>query len=147
MHGRLSHIRQRGKGDPGWGQTQRWSVPGATRSVSYYDVPSEQRASNTGNQIRDGVHTMVSELPLSEPTMTRQPRVSALFDSLPNSAFFQGYFMTGWSGLLMGWTADVRGSRTLHQNFNPHMQGAAELHPATTYDPYPSPAALYPKVV
>jgi hypothetical protein len=31
--------------------------------------------------------------------------------------------------------------------WNPNMAGAAELHPATTYDPYPSPSQLFPKVV
>ncbi len=146
MQGKLSHIRQLGRGDPGWGQTRRWGLAGATRSISQYDAPRPVEDDGMNNRIQRGYHTMSEDLPLSAPTMNRQARVSAQIDSTPNAAFWQGYFMTGWSGMLIGFVPYLAHGG-LHQNFNRNMQGAAELHPATTYDPYPSPSALYPKVV
>ncbi len=146
MQGRLSHIRQRGLGDPGWGQTQRWLLEGVSRSVSYYDVPSAERSPNMSNRIRGGVHTMEETLPIDAPTLTRNPRTSQ-FESIGNAAHFQGYFMTGWSGLTAGFYTPNVPHGALAPSWNPHMAGALELHPATTYDPFPAAATFYPKVV
>ena len=145
--GNVSHLYQKERGNPGWGQSQRWGLTGQDRSVSTYDA-NFGTSDNTGvsRRIRGGIFTSHARLPLSAPTMNRQGRVSAQQNSLPNAAFFQSYTGAGtgrsWSG-----AAVAQGQRMTHQNFNPNMQGAAELHPAMTYDPFPSPASLYPKVV
>lgn len=135
--------------DPGWGQTQRWGLVGATRSVSNYDFDYDGGGSSDMNihrAISTGFLRGQERLPLSAPTMTRDGRISAQLDSLPNAVFFQGYTGSGtghnWSATTTAYTQN-----TLVQNANPNMAGAAELHPATTYDPFPSPATLYPKVV
>lgn len=144
--GKLAHIRMIGKGDPGWGQTQRWHMQGQTPSVSLYDAPYGANDSNVGDTISAGRHTMRERLPLDEPTLNRSARVSAQLNSLPAARFFGGYVSSGtgqhWSGAT---TAHTTG--TLHKSFNRNAQGAAELHPATVYDPFPSPSSLYPKVV
>ena len=142
-----AHMRDRGRA-PGWGQTQRWGLAGANPSVNVYDADFGASDSDVNNTIRNGFHVMGQRLPLSAPTMNRSGRVSAQHDSLPAARYFQGYQGMGsgtgraWSG---GSTANV--PRSLHQGWNANMQGAAELHPATTYDPFPSPSSLYPKVV
>lgn len=144
--GNIAHIYQKERGNPGWGHRTVWQMAGATRSVSTYDVDFGKSDTNTWRRIRGGLFSSHSRLPLDAPTMTRSGRVSAQIDTLPNAAFFQGYTGAGtgrsWSGGMV-----AQGQRMTHQNFNPNMQGAAELHPATTYDPFPSPATLYPKVV
>ena len=144
--GKLAHMRMIGRGDPGWGQTQRWHIAGQTPSVSIYDAGYGAGGSNVGDMIRHGFHMMVEQLPLDEPTMNRSARVSAQINSLPAARYFGAYVSSGtgqgWSGAAV---ANV--PRQGNMNFNPHMAGALELHPATVYDPYPSPSALYPKVV
>jgi hypothetical protein len=140
-----------GPADPGWGQTQHWGLAGATRSVSNYDFDYD--GSQPGNldmnihrQIGSGFLTRKDRLPLSAPTMTRDGRIAAQINTLPGAAFFQSY--TG-SGTGHNWSASATAftDHALIQNANPNMAGAAELHPATTYDPFPSPSTLYPKVV
>lgn len=143
----IAHLRLIGRGQPGWGETQRWHMAGADPSYSVYDRPSTVSDDGLHRRYRGGTLTMHELLPPGEPTMTRRARVSALQSSLPAASFFQSYTGAGtgrsWSP---GSTPQLQHTG-LHQNFNPHMMGAAELHPATTYDPFPSPSALYPKVV
>lgn len=145
---KLAHIRQIGMGDPGWGQTQAWQMPGADPSVSHYEIEQGVNESGLGRRIRNGFLTMQQRLPLDAPSMTRQTRSSAQFSSLPAARFFQGYFSTGFSWLSP--SMNVVGSLAhgpLNMNFNPNQQGSKELHPATVYDPYPPGAALWPKAV
>lgn len=145
---RLAHIRQIGLGDPGWGQTQAWQMPGADPSVSSYDVDQGRNESGLGRRIFGGFLRMQQRLPLDAPTMTRTTRSSAQFSSLPAARFFQGYFSTGFSWLAP--ELNVVGSLQhsgLHMNFNPGQQGTKELHPATVYDPFPPGGALWPKAV
>ena len=142
----MAHIYQPEQGSPGWGQSQRWYVAGASRSVSSYDQNFGTSDTPFHRQIVGGLFRTFGRLPLSAPTMNREGRVAAQQNSLPNAAFFQSYTGSGtghnWSG-----GAVAQGQRMTHQNFNPNMQGAAEAHPAMTYDPFPSPSSLYPKVV
>ena len=144
--GNISHLYQKEQGSPGWGQTQRWGLAGQNRSVSTYDANFGTSDTPFHRQILNGIFRSWGRLPLDAPTMNRSGRVSAQQNSLPNATFFQSYTGSGtghnWSG-----GAVAQGQRMTHQNFNPNMQGAAELHPAMTYDPFPSPASLYPKVV
>lgn len=142
----LAHIYDKRRGNPGWGQRQAWSLVGQTPSVSTYDADFGASDANNHRTIRDGFFRSFGKLPLSAPTITRTGTVSAQLNSLPAARFFQSYAGSGtghnWSGGAVG-----QGQRMTNQNFNPNMQGAAELHPAMTYNPLPSPAALYPKVV
>lgn len=144
--GNIAHIYQRERGAPGWGQSQRWAMQGADPSVSTYDAQFGKSDTPFHRQIRDGIFRTFGRLPLSAPTMNRQGRVSAQHNTLPAARFFQSY--TG-SGTGHNWSAGAvaQGQRMSHQNFNPNAQGAAEAHPAMTYDPFPSPSSLYPKVV
>ena len=142
--GHIAHIYQKERGNPGWGQRQVWQVAGATRSVSNLSPDLGPSGTNFGRRVRGGTYTSHGALPLDAPTMTRGGVVGAQINTLPNAAFFQSYTGAGtghnWSG-----GAVAQGQRMTHQNFNPNMQGAAELHPAMTYDPFPAPQ--YPKVV
>lgn len=142
----IAHLYQHDHGNPGWGQTQRYGLVGQTPSVSTYDANFGASEANLDRSVRAGIFSSRGRLPLDAPTLTRVGRVSAQLNSLPAARFFQGYTGAGtghsWSG-----GAVAQGQRMTHQNYNPNMAGAAELHPATTYDPFPSPASLYPKVV
>ena len=147
----LAHFYSQEGGNPGWGQKQRWGLAGATRSRSTYDADFDTANPggldmNIHRQISGGFFRSFGRLPLSAPTLSRDARQSAQINTLPNAVFFQGYTGSGtghnWSG-----GAVAQGQRMTHQNFNPNQQGAAELHPAMTYDPFPSPSGLYPKVV
>lgn len=169
----LAHLRQATRGQPGWGRSQRWGLTGQTPSVSHYDFPNDDptvlgppyvedgnvydlsggsgQTPNPDNpfwsEVRAGIKRFWARQPLDAPTLTRRPRVSAQLSSVPAARFFNQ--AGGWAGTGRSWSgAFVPALRpALHQNFNPNMQGAAELHPAINYDPYPSPSSLYPKVV
>lgn len=133
--------------NPGWGQSQRWHMDGQTPSVSVYDADlGPQRGDNMKNQIVAGFHRMTEALRLSAPTLTRGQRLDAQINSLPAARFFQSYTGAG-TGRAYSHAYTALTEQNLHQNFNPNMQGALELHPATTYDPFPSPGSLYPKAV
>ena len=146
--GQISHIYQPDRGDPGWGQTQAWGLAGFTPGYSTYDADFDNGKLDNDfhSQVAAGFKKVWARLPLSAPTMTRDARWSAQRQSLPAARFFQSYTGAGtgrnWSG-----AQAAQGQRSLRGGWNPNMQGAAELHPATTYDPFPSPASLYPKVV
>ena len=135
-----------GPADPGWGQTQAWGLDGADPSLSIYDRLLGRGSTNVSRRIRGGTLTVHEPLPLDAPTISRHARIAAQQSSLPAARFFQSYTGAGtgrsWSGGMAAVTPHA-----LAKNFNPNMAGAAELHPATTYDPFPSPADLYPKVV
>jgi len=147
LEGRQGHLPVGpGPASPGWGNSQRWRLEGADPSVSLYDQDFGASHASVDRQIRDGILSVREELPPQEPTMTRVGRVSAQQSSLPAARFFQSYASAGTG---QNWSAGTAAAvpRGLPINFNPNAQGAAELHPATTYDPFPSPASLYPKVV
>lgn len=140
-----------GPASPGWGQQQRWHQEGASPSISTYDQPFAPSDTDFHSELRAGLRRLWGRLPLSAPTLTRQARVGAQRSSLPASRFFQSYAHAGTgratSPVMAG--GAVMGTRkslsTASQRGAP--AGQAELHPATTYDPYPSPGSLYPKVV
>lgn len=143
---KLAHFQDPGPADPGWGQRQRWGLTGADPSVSIYDADFGASETPFHRQLHAGILRMWQREPLSAPTMNRSGRVSAQHNSSPAARFFQSYTGSGtghsWSGNSSAYTHGL-----LNMNFNRNMQGAAELHPATTYDPFPSPSSLYPKVV
>lgn len=143
----LAHLYQANRGSPGWGNSQRWGLEGQTPSVSHYDQPCDKSDDPFWRRIWAGIFNTQGRLPLSAPTMTRHARASAQIDSTPAARFFNP--LGNASGTGHGWSggAVALSHPWIHQNFNPNQQGAAELHPATTYDPNPSPGSLYPKVV
>lgn len=144
---RNGHLPASGLADPGWGQRQAWQMEGADPSVSLYDVDYGASGSNLDRRVHGGVLTIHELLPPGEPTMTRVGRVSAEHVTLPAARFFQSY--TG-AGTGRDWSAGAVASvprRLSTSSQRSSAWGAAELHPATTYDPFPSPASLYPKVV
>ena len=140
-----------GPASPGWGQSQRWHQEGASPSISTYDLPWPASETDFHSQVWAGIKRLWDRLPISEPTMSRHARVAMQRGSLPASVFFQSYAHAGTgratSPVVAG--GSVMGTRkslsTASQRGAP--PGQAELHPATTYDPFPSPASLYPKVV
>lgn len=140
-----------GPASPGWGQSQRWQMEGADPSISHYD--SDLGAGKPQGVLRrlfSGILTIAQELPPSELTSTRRARFGAQQSSLPAARFFQSYAHAGTgratSPVSAGGVATVpRQASTASRRGT--AWGAAELHPATTYDPFPSPGSLYPKVV
>ena len=150
--GRRGHLPTGpGPASPGWGQSQCWQLEGASPSISTYDLPWPGSDTDFHSELRAGLKRLWGRLPLSAPTMTRRGRVAAQRSSLPAARFFQSYAHAGTgratSPVMAGGAVMVPRKGSLHKDFNPNAQGAAELHPATTYDPYPSPSSLYPKVV
>lgn len=147
----LAHLYQVSRGAPGWGNSQRWALEGQTPSVSNYDQPCDKSDDPFWRRIWAGIFNTQGRLPLSAPTMTRHARASAQINSTPAAVFFNALAGTTGSGAGTGraWSggAVALSHPWIHQNFNPNQQGAAELHAATSYDPYPSPGSLYPKVV
>lgn len=138
-----------GPADPGWGQTQAWQMEGADPSISIYDEPFAPSDTDFHSQVLGGIRRLWGRLAVSEPTMTRQARVAAQHQTVAAARFFQSYAHAGTGRATSPITQGgaVNTPRSSVQNFNPNAQGAAELHPATTYDPFPSPGSLYPKVV
>lgn len=142
---KLAHIRTLGQGQPGWNGTVRYITPGVSPSVSFYDAPSEQRSSQLHRASAGGVNMAFGLQDPGEPTATRDPRASAVFDSLPAGRFFQGAFATtfSWLGALKPY-----GEHTpLYQGWSPLQPGSKELHPATVYQPFPPMGAIVPKYV
>ena len=143
----LAHIRQLDLANPGWGQQQVWSLPGATPSEGFFNVTEGSDGTNMHHSIGGNVETIRRENPASQPTTTRDARYD-VFSSLPAARFFQGYFSTGFSWLAP--ELNVVGNLThmpLHANWNPAQQGTKELYPATVFNPYPPGGALWPKAV
>ena len=147
--GLLAHFRNPadvGPAAPGWGQSQRWGLEGQTPSVSIYQAEDDQSDTDWHRDVRGGEISDRGRIPVEELTMTRRGRIGAQLVSLPAARFFQSYTGSGTGRAevagVAAWTP-----RSLTINFNPNAQGAAELHPATSYQPYPSPSELYPKVV
>ena len=140
-----------GPADPGWGQSQKWGMEGADPSVSLYDAPlGAGKLQGVMRRLMAGVLTIGQQLPPSEPTSTRVARIGAQQSSLPAARFFQSYTGAGTGRATS--PADQGGVATVPRVISTSSRassawGSAELHPATTYDPYPSPASLYPKVV
>lgn len=139
-----------GPASPGWGQSQCWHLEGASPSISTYDLPWPSSDTDFHSQVHAGIKRFFQRLPIKELTMTRRARVAAQRSSLPASRFFQSYAHAGTgratSPAVAGGVATVpRRMGTASRRGAP--AGQAELHPATTYDPFPSPASLYPKVV
>jgi hypothetical protein len=149
---RRGHLPTVGPGpsDPGWGQSQRWQMEGASPSISTYDLPWPASETDFHSQVWAGVKRLWDRIAVSEPTMTRHARVAAQRSSLPAARFFQSYAHAGTgratSPASAGGVAQVPHQLTGASRAT-SAWGAAELHPATTYDPFPSPGSLYPKVV
>lgn len=148
---RKAHLPYGYVADPGWGQTQGWGLEGADPSVSLYDADlGAGKPQGVLRRLFSGILTISQELPPSELTSTRRARISAQQSSIPAARFFQSYTGAGTgratSPLDVGGVATVpRQASTASRRSS--AWGSAELHPATTYDPFPSPASLYPKVV
>lgn len=144
---KLAHVRGIGQGNRGWGGDAVWSMQGADPSVSFYDVAEGSEQSNLGHSIGGNVQTSRSENPASMPTTTREAR-SSVFSSVPAARFFQGYFSPSFSWLdNLNPTKGQLPHTPLAINFNPNMQGALELDPATVYNPFPPGGSLWPKAI
>lgn len=147
LHSKIAHVRHLGQGDPGWGQTQRWTMPGADPSVSVYDHEEGSEQSNLSRQIRGGVSSSRAQQDPTAPTTTRDARYQ-FFDSTPAARFFQGYFSVGFSWLAPHY--DLVGKlahQPLSMNWNRMQPGSKEQQPATTFDPYPPGGVIWPKAV
>jgi hypothetical protein len=140
-----------GPADPGWGQRQSWGLEGATPSFSHYDMPQGVgKPQGVLQRIRGNVFTQARELPPGEYTTTRAARASAQLVSAPAARFFQSYAHAGTGRATS--PIDQGGGTLVPRQWTSSSQGvsawgSAELHPATSYDPYPAPGSLYPKVV
>lgn len=142
---RRGHLPADGLAFAGWSYPE-WELQGATPSVSIYDEDFGASGSQVHLQVAGGVESVRALAAPAEPTMTRVGRVSAQLDSLPAARFFQSY--TG-AGTGQNWSSRATAyvPHGMNMDANPGAIGAAELHPATSYNPFPSPAELYPKVV
>jgi hypothetical protein len=146
----LAHFRNQidnGPAAPGWASPV-WGLAGYSPAYSTYDADFGASEDQVHRQLAGGVLSDRDRIPVEEFTLTRQGLVGAQRNSLPAAAFFQGHLGMG-AGTGRAEAAGVAAwtPRSLHKDWNPGAQGAAELHPATVYNPYPSPAELYPKVV
>lgn len=143
---KLTHFRKAGAGDPMWSGACVYGLSGATPSMSQYDSPdplSDRFSSEIGYRVSAGVVTFREPVAVDEPSLTRKARVSAQLDSTPAARFFQGFGNLHWSGIMAGFRPQIM-PRPLAQNFNPNQRGSKELHPATTYKPFPPMGSIVP---
>lgn len=146
---KLTHFRKAGAGDPMWSGQCVYGLSGFDPSFSEYDSPDPYGTlgDNLDYHVRAGVVTTKSLRDADEPTMTRETRVSAHFDSSPAARFFQGFANVRWSGVLAGFGVAPRAlirPRPLAQSNNPNAWGSKELHPATQYKPFPPMGSIVP---
>lgn len=143
---KLSHFRKSGAGDPMWSGSCVYGLSGQSPSISEYDSHDPYGDIDDGLDyaIRAGAVVSTDLRTPKEPTLTRNSRVAAHFDSLPASRFFQGTFNAHWSGLMAGLRPQIR-PRPLVQAFNPNAFGAKELHPPTRYKPFPPMGSIIPE--
>ena len=146
MFRKAAHLYDPQAGAPGWNDP-RWGLEGYDPAVSIYDQDFGRSDSNIRRIVKDGMIRLLSRQPLSAPTMTRSGRVSAQHNTLPAARFFNQLGGAAGTGQAFSPAMVAQGQRSLRLGWNPNMQGAAELHPPTSYDPFPSPSSLYPKVV
>lgn len=155
----LAHTRTIGYGNRAWAYP-RYLTAGPTRALSAYDQPTAVKDLGEGVDWRyhQGVVTSHSRAPVAEPTINRQARASAVYDSAPNAAFWGGYWNSMWSGPYG--LSDQSGRpgalvnpvvhpphRPLASQFNPAAMGTKEPQAAMTYQPWPASGELYPKVI
>lgn len=140
---KVAHFRAPGLGDPMWSGSCVYDLAGASPSMSQYDVQNSEGGSNgpPTDSVHRGIRERFGRQRLKEPTLSRDSRVSAQFDSAPAAAFFQGAFCTKWSGMFEGYFKPIP-SRSMHQNFNPNQMGTKELQKATEYKPVPPMGAI-----
>lgn len=143
MLSKVTHFRAPGHGDPMWSGSCVYDLAGQSPSFSQYDQGDDLNGGSgpPRRQIRGGIRRSYDPIGVKEPTTTRDPRVSAQFDSAPAAAFFQGTFNTRWSGLFTGYFHPTP-RPAMHQNFNPGQMGTKELHKATQYKPVPPMGSL-----
>lgn len=141
---KLAFFRKPGAGAPMFSGACVYQFSGASPAFSEYDVadPISDEAFNAEPDyvVQNGVITRYGRQPIAEPTITRNARVAAHYDSAPAARFFQGFAQTRWSGLFQGFGLNPRAlvkPRPLVQNANPNQVGSKELHPSTTYQPFP----------
>lgn len=141
--GKITHFRAPGKGDAMWSGSCVYDLAGQSPSFSFYDEP-DVYAGDDGltYSITAGVVKGGDRLDVAEPTATRRSRVSAVQDSAPAAATFQGFFNPRWSGMFAGYFHPRVAPRPLHANFNPGQMGSKELHKATQYQPVPPMGSL-----
>lgn len=142
---KLSHFRKAGAGDPMWSGSCVYGLDAQSPSTSQYDSvdPYGAIGDDLDYRITAGVASTRQLKDAGEYTMTRRSRVSAHFDSSPAARFFQGTFNPHWSGLMAGFRPQIM-PRPLVQNFNPGAFGSKELHPPTSYKPFPPMGSLVP---
>lgn len=146
---KLAFFRKPGQGTPMFSGACIYQLSGATPSYSEYDVgdPVSDVAQEEVSQyeVTNGVIRTHGRQPVSEPTMNRNARVAAHYDSAPAARFFQGVAQFRWSGLFQGFGLDPRPlvkPRPLVQNANPNAVGSKELHKSTQYQPFPPMGSL-----
>lgn len=140
---KLTHFRKPGAGDPMWSGSCIYDLPGVSPSFSEYDAHDVYGdiPDHLDYAVRAGVLVSKNLRDAGEPTLTRDSRVAAHFDSAPAAQTFQGYWNPRWSGLLSGYRPNII-ARPLTQNFNPNQVGNKELHQATQYKPFPPMGSL-----
>ncbi len=121
-------------------------TPGLSLGHSVYDAPEQQADDfDPYTSVSGGVVAQSGREMLTDPTTTRQPRISAQFSSLANAHSWQGGWQTNWDHLTV--RPNLSQTRQLNTNFNPNAPGRAEQQRATIYNAWPSAGALYPKAI
>lgn len=147
---KLAFFRKAGQGDPMWSGRSVYGLAGQSPSISEYEAhdPYGDLTDNLDYHIRAGVVTNRSLRDPEEPTITRDSRVSAHFDSSPAARFFQGFAQVRWSGVFQGYGLAPRAlvkPRPLSMNANPNQVGSKELHPTISYKPFPPMGSIIPQ--
>lgn len=146
---KLAYFRKPGQGAPMFSGACVYGLTGVSPAFSEYDVGdpisdvSQEEVS--AYEVTNGVIRTHGRQPIAEPTMTRNARVSAHYDSAPAARFFQGFAQVRWSGLFQGFGLSPRAlvkPRPLAVNANPNQVGSKELHKSTVYQPFPPMGSL-----
>lgn len=143
MPRKLAHMRFPGAGAQRMFASPTYVIPHVSPSVSHYDIPQQEFASNVTRWTPNGTFSPNPAI-LQEDL---QNRVSANFSSLPAQHLFQGLFPTRWTDSSFSGMKAYMEHAGINMNYNPAAAGSKEQQRATVYEAWPSFGALSPKII
>jgi len=142
---KLAHVRSLGFGNRIWA-SPRYIIPGVSLSHAAFNLAQVNYNEGFSGGPSGGSELTHRLLGPVEPSTTRRAEIASQFSSLAALPSFQSFGNLHWSNGLAGVMARPD-HPALNANFNPNTPGSKEQQRATTYDPWPSAGALYPKAI
>jgi len=142
---KLAHVRALGYGNRAWAGAI-YSIPGVSPSHPAFNLPEVAydegfHTTQAGGMIETHVRQATTA-----PTMSRNATIGSQFSSLAALPVFQSFANLHWSQN-MGALMARPDHPALNVDNNPNQYGSKEQQRGTSYNPWPSAGALYPKVI